>query len=45
MMKTISADFAEMEANTQADEETAQKEYDKLVICFVFSFSFSKTKT
>merc|ERR1719387_1793825 len=30
-MKTISADFAEMEATTTSDEETAQKEYDKFV--------------
>merc|ERR1719321_2081663 len=31
MMKTISADFAEMEATTTSDEETAQKDYDELV--------------
>merc|ERR1719313_739580 len=31
MMKTISADFAEMEAQTTADEENDQKEYDKLL--------------
>merc|ERR1719335_323792 len=31
MMKTISADFAKMEATTTSDEETAQKEYDKFV--------------
>jgi len=31
MMKTISADFAKMEADTQATEETNQKEYDQMV--------------
>jgi chromosome segregation ATPase len=31
MMKTISADFAEMEAQTTADEEADQKEYDQFV--------------
>jgi len=31
MMKTISADFAKMEAETTADEENDQKEYDKMV--------------
>eukprot|EP00746_Dinoflagellata_sp_MGD_P160508 gnl/MRDRNA2_/MRDRNA2_87295_c0_seq1.p1 gnl/MRDRNA2_/MRDRNA2_87295_c0~~gnl/MRDRNA2_/MRDRNA2_87295_c0_seq1.p1 ORF type:complete len:686 (+),score=255.02 gnl/MRDRNA2_/MRDRNA2_87295_c0_seq1:76-2133(+) len=31
MMKTISADFAKMEAETAAQEETDQKEYDKMV--------------
>merc|ERR1719310_670381 len=31
MMKTISADFAKMEAETTAQEENDQKEYDKFV--------------
>merc|ERR550537_1446410 len=31
MMKTISADFAETEAQTTADEENDQKEYDKFI--------------
>merc|ERR1719364_407291 len=31
MMKTISADFAEMEASTTAQEENDQKEYDKFI--------------
>merc|ERR1719313_2384201 len=31
MMKTIAADFAETEAQTTADEENDQKEYDKFV--------------
>merc|ERR1719156_322133 len=31
MMKTISADFAEMEATTTAQEENDQKEYDKFI--------------
>jgi len=31
MMKTISADFAEMEATTRSDEETDQKTYDEMV--------------
>merc|ERR1719261_1136338 len=31
MMKTISADFAKMEADTTAQEENDQKEYDKFI--------------
>merc|ERR1719191_525739 len=31
MMKTISADFATMEAETQADEENDQKKYDEFI--------------
>merc|ERR1719236_180367 len=31
MMKTISADFAKMEADTTAQEEADQKEYDKFI--------------
>merc|ERR1719272_2368459 len=31
MMKTISADFAEMEATTRSNEESDQKEYDEMV--------------